>query len=163
MKTKLENLIAFDDFKAGWRAEQAKKTKRTDTGLDILKEGIEEIIPEGSEDDNFQVSSKYGSTDDMIDEIKATLIGTLEYKWQSDDLDEGQIDAIVNSLREALLEMEQQGFVEDDFTDTLDEETDGDWIEWITQVVELENLPEEALNNIMDIIDITSSEGQGGW
>jgi hypothetical protein len=32
---KLENLLGFEDFKNNWKSEQAKKTKRTETGLDV--------------------------------------------------------------------------------------------------------------------------------
>lgn len=45
---KLENLLDFDDFVANWKAKDAKKTKRTETGLDIVEEKlkIEEVKPE---------------------------------------------------------------------------------------------------------------------
>lgn len=35
---KLNNLLGFDDFEKTWKPEDQKKTKRTDVGLDIVKE-----------------------------------------------------------------------------------------------------------------------------
>jgi hypothetical protein len=35
---KLNNLLNFEDFEKQWKPEEAKKTKRTDVGLDIVKE-----------------------------------------------------------------------------------------------------------------------------
>lgn len=35
---KLENLLDFEDFKANWKEKEAKKTKRTEVGLDIIEE-----------------------------------------------------------------------------------------------------------------------------
>ena len=35
---KLENLLDFEDFKSNWKEKEAKKTKRTETGLDIVEE-----------------------------------------------------------------------------------------------------------------------------
>lgn len=41
---KLNNLLNFDDFKPNWKPQSAKTTKRTETGLDIVKENkINEI------------------------------------------------------------------------------------------------------------------------
>lgn len=37
---KLNNLLDFSDFINNWKAEQQKKTKRTDVGLDVVKEGL---------------------------------------------------------------------------------------------------------------------------
>jgi len=34
----LENLLKFDDFEKSWKSKEQKKTKRTETGLDILEE-----------------------------------------------------------------------------------------------------------------------------
>jgi hypothetical protein len=39
---KLENLLAFEDFKTNWKEKEAKKTKRTEVGLDIIEEKKEE-------------------------------------------------------------------------------------------------------------------------
>lgn len=131
MKKKLENLISLDDFKAGWKAEQAKKTKRTETGLNVLNENIEEIIPEGLPEDN-PVENK---------------------SFDLESLSEGTIDEIVNYLREVLLDLEQQGIIDEETTDRLDEESDGDWIAWINSVLAIEDMPEEAFNEIDKIID----------
>jgi hypothetical protein len=38
MSKKLNNLLDFSDFVANWKAQQQKKTKRTEVGLDIVKE-----------------------------------------------------------------------------------------------------------------------------
>lgn len=148
MTNKLENLISFDDFKSNWKSENSKTTKRTQTGLDILKENyededvadvdrIDEIIPEGLPED-VEIGE-----DEKIEEI-------LEYL--ENDIDEDVIDALVNDLRETLLEMEQQGFVDSDTTDELDDKHDGDWISWIKDVIELPDFNEDALNGILDII-----------
>jgi hypothetical protein len=142
MEKKLNNLLSLTDFRTGWRANQASKTKRTETGLDILKEGledgIEEIISEGPEGAQDEISYKDTDTDNIISKLE--------------DLNEDAIDEIVNYLRDILLEMEQQGFVDEDTTDRIDEETDGDWIAWIDEVISLPDFPEEGLNGILDII-----------
>ena len=38
MANKLENLLRFEDFEKNWKAKDPKKTKRTETGLDIVEE-----------------------------------------------------------------------------------------------------------------------------
>lgn len=38
MDKKLNNLLGFDDFHKSWNPEEQKKTKRTEVGLDIVKE-----------------------------------------------------------------------------------------------------------------------------
>ena len=58
MKSKLNNLISQEDFRSNWKAEQAKKTKRTETGLDILKEGLEE---------DGVVGDRYPLSDEPVD------------------------------------------------------------------------------------------------
>jgi len=35
-KDKLNNLISFYDFTSNWKSDDAKKTSRTETGLDVL-------------------------------------------------------------------------------------------------------------------------------
>lgn len=144
MKNKLQNLISLDDFKTGWKSEQAKKTKRTETGLDILKEKIEEIIPAG-----IPMESKFDMT---YEEKLNQIIEELE------NLDDFIIEEIVNSLRDSLLEMEQQGFIDDLTTDMLDDKHDGDWIEWIKDVIQLPDFPEEGLNNVLDLISSEPNE-----
>ena len=147
MEKKLNNLLNIEDFKANWRAEQAKKTKRTDTGLDILKENIEEIVPEGSLDlDNLE---KGMTTDEKLEEIENLL----------DELDDEPIEEVINYLREVLLEMEQQGFIDQDTTDRIDDENDGDWVQWVKDVISLPDFPEDSLNGILDIINNEDFEG----
>jgi hypothetical protein len=139
MEKKLNNLLNLQDFKSNWRAEQATKTKRTETGLDILKENVEEIVPEGTDS-----GSKYGmDQNEKIGEIESFL----------EDLDDSYIDDIVNYLRDVLLDMEQQGLVDQDTTDNIDDDNDGDWLEWITEVINLPDFPEDSLNGILDIIN----------
>jgi len=46
MKTKLENLLSFTDFTGNYNPQQANKTKRTDTGIDVIKENLEDKEPE---------------------------------------------------------------------------------------------------------------------
>jgi len=36
----LNNLQSFDDFEKNWKPEEQKKTKRTEVGLDIVKEDV---------------------------------------------------------------------------------------------------------------------------
>ena len=38
MEKKLNNLLDFSDFEKNWKAEEPKKTKRTEVGLDVVKE-----------------------------------------------------------------------------------------------------------------------------
>jgi len=151
MKNKLENLVNFDDFKSSWKAEQAKKTKRTETGLDILKENVEEIIPEGIPDDEEieqtpKIQPKYGLDDDKLEKIEEFL---------NDDPDDDVVDEMVNQLRQMLLEMEQMGLVDETTTDELDDKysDSDDWIGWIMDVIHLEDFPEEGLNNLMKVIE----------
>jgi len=40
---KLENLLDFEDFKSSWKEKEQKKTKRTEIGLDIVEENVENI------------------------------------------------------------------------------------------------------------------------
>jgi len=139
---KLENLLGFEDFKNNWKSEQAKKTKRTETGLDVLKESVEdnveEIIPAG------EMSPKFGiDISEKIEKIKNFI----------EDADEDIIEEMVNNLREVLLEMEQQGFIDSDTTDQIDDKFDGDWVSWIEDVIELPEFPEEGLNNLMEIVE----------
>ena len=39
---KLENLLDFEDFKSNWKEKEQKKTKRTEIGLDVIEEKVEE-------------------------------------------------------------------------------------------------------------------------
>jgi len=43
MDKKLNNLLDFSDFIKNWNPEQQKKTKRTEIGLDIVKENVSDI------------------------------------------------------------------------------------------------------------------------
>ena len=118
----MKKLISFEDFKSK-----------------IVKENIDEIIPEGLPEESFIDDENEG-----LDRIKEYLDG---------DIDEDFLDQVVNYLREALLEMEQQGFVEEDFTDELDDRHDGDWKSWILEVIELPDFPEDGIIGVLEILD----------
>lgn len=170
MKTQLNNLISFGDFKDNWKAEQAKKTKRTETGLDILKENINDDISDENtildepvenfpeEQPNVEEIIPEGLPEDDLDEPDLTSEKIEKVKNSLEDLNEDIIDYIVNYLRDVLLEMEQQGFIEEDFTDDLDDIHDGDWISWINDVIELPDISEEALDEILTIIENSEDE-----
>lgn len=132
MKAKLENLINFDDF---------RKAK--------INEDIEEIIPEGLPEDP-RMSPKF----DIDDEEKLTQIND----FLDSDPGEDVIDVMLDQVRDVLLEMEQMGFVDENFTDEIDDKHDGDWISWIKEVIELEDFPEEGLNNLVEIINNSTEE-----
>lgn len=108
-----------------------------DSNWKNIKEDVEEIVPEG-------LPGLPENEDDAIETIKDFL---------DDDPDENVIEALVNELRDALLEMEQQGFVKVDYTDELDDQFENDWIGWIKAAIELPDFPEEGLNNVMAIIN----------
>ena len=143
---KLENLLSFNDFNSNWKGETPKHTKRTETGLDIIKENvedIEEIIPEGlPEEDDSSVDEKIRIIEDFVDSTSMN----------------DAIEDIVNELRSALLDMEKKGFIDENFTDNLDDEYLGDWYSWIKEVINLPDLPEEILNNIIKSINNFDTE-----
>jgi hypothetical protein len=58
MKTKLENLLSFTDFTGNYNPQQATKTKRTDTGVDVIKENNEEEIDETEKDYSTEFDSE---------------------------------------------------------------------------------------------------------
>lgn len=108
-----------------------------DSNWKNIKENIEEIVPEG-------LPGLPENESNVIEEIKEFL---------ENDPDDNIIEELVNQLRDALLEMEQQGFIDRDFTDELDDRHDGDWTSWILEVIELPDFPEEGINNIMELIN----------
>lgn len=101
-----------------------------------IKEGVEEIISEGP----------------INDEIVEDTVNTEDIKNQIDEQDDGVIELIVDELRDILTEMEQQGFIEPETTDELDDEYE-DWKDWIKAVIELPNFPEEGLNIVSSILN----------
>jgi len=131
-----------------------------DFDKNMLTEEVEEIIPEGipgnrdmsigSEDPNsdarFQPyrpgGKAYSSVDDKIDEITYKL----------DEIDEDFLEDVINYLRDVLTEMEQQGFIEEDETDELDDAHDTIGKEWVIDVINLQEIPEDALIGVLDII-----------
>ena len=38
MEKKLNNMLSFEDFEKTWKPDEQKKTKRTEVGLDVIKE-----------------------------------------------------------------------------------------------------------------------------
>jgi hypothetical protein len=96
-----------------------------------IKEGvddIEEIIPEG-------LPGLPENEGDTIENIKDFL---------SDDPSDDVVEDIVNELR---------NFLDDEILDELDDKHDGDWAAWILEVIEMPEIPEEALNDVMEIIN----------
>jgi len=122
----MKKLMSFDNFNSNW--------KNIKEGVD---DGIEEIVPEG-------LPGLPENENNVIEEIKDFL---------DSEPDDDVIEALVNELRDVLLEMEQQGFVEDNFTDELDDKYEDDWKSWILEVIELPEFPEEGLNRIMEVIN----------
>ena len=120
----MKKLISFDDFKT--RNNPIKEN------LD----GVEEIIPEGMPENTYE------SEDEKIEKI-------IDFASEADD---DSIEELVNYLREVLLEMEQEGLVDEETTDELDDKHDGDWAGWIEDVINLPDFPEDSLNEIMKII-----------
>jgi len=147
---KLENLLNFKDFNSNWQQPKGSKTKRTEVAKDILKENVEEIIPEGlpEEVEERGVSGLMGSGKNMwqsenhIDEITKLV----------KDLDEGFLDEVINYLRDVLTDMEHQGFITEDETDELDDRHDAIDKEWVIDVINLQEIPEDALIGVLDII-----------
>lgn len=94
--------------------------------------------------EKIDMTSKFGiSENEKIERIEDFL----------KNADDGVIDHIINYLRIILLEMEQQGFINEDTTDNLDDKYDGDWVGWISGVIELDEFPEDALNSVYEIVD----------
>lgn len=97
--------------------------------------------------------SKFGiSNNEKIERIEDFL----------EDADDEVIDQIINMLRSALLEMEQQGFIDAETTDTLDETYGDNWIGWISAVIELDEFPEEGLNKVYEIVQ-EQEESYSDW
>jgi hypothetical protein len=62
MEKKLNNLLSFSDFEKTWKPEEQKKTKRTEIGLDIVKEGSENLpIPASMKRAKQEHDDMYGS------------------------------------------------------------------------------------------------------
>lgn len=68
---KLNNLIDFDDFDKTFNAEKQKKTKRTEVGLDIIKESNLPMSPDMKRAKDRQ-DSIYGSPPET-DKLKNTM------------------------------------------------------------------------------------------
>jgi hypothetical protein len=124
----MKKLISFEDFKSS----------------KSIKEGVDEIIPEGLPDEPTYTDS----SDSKIEQVK-------EFISEADD---DVLEEIVNQLRDTLLEMEQEGFVDSDTTDELDRTHDGDWSAWALDVIDLPDFPEEGLNNVLSLQEDTISE-----
>lgn len=66
---KMNNLISFDDFEKTFKPEEQKKTKRTEVGLDIVKEGKDYLR---------DAASKYAKKNANASSLQAFLAGA---KW----------------------------------------------------------------------------------
>lgn len=138
---KLHNLLDFKNFDSDWN-QNNKKSKRTDVAKDILKENVEEIVPDGLPSES-EVETLDLVKNDKIIEITNVI------KTVNDDV----INKIIDYLRDVLTEMEQQGFIEEDETDELDEKHLDIDEDWILDVINLSNIPEDAIDGVLDIIN----------
>lgn len=119
--------------------------------LNILKEEVEELIPEGipEEDEKVVVPELMGSgenmwsTEEKIDNIKTTIV----------NLSEEVLEDVVNYLRDTLTEMEQQSIITEDETDAIDDKHETIGEEWVIDVIELEELLEDTLDGVLQIMD----------
>jgi len=127
----MKKLISFEDFKS-------KKIVKEGIDEIISDEGVNEIIPEGLPEEDSNIED-----DDKIEKISSFISGA----------DEDIIEEIVNYLRDSLLELEQEGFVDEDFTDELDDKHIDDWESWILEVINLPEFPKEGLDGALNIID----------
>jgi hypothetical protein len=64
---KLNNLMDFEDFEKTWNPEEQKKTKRTETGLDVIKE---ELTPETLSAGNSQGAAWNYCKDLLVDNVQ---------------------------------------------------------------------------------------------
>lgn len=69
---KMNNLISFDDFEKTFKPEEQKKTKRTEVGLDIVKEGKDYLK---------EAADKYSKKNEKATPLKAFLAGA---KWMKE-------------------------------------------------------------------------------
>ena len=79
MEKKLNNMLSFSDFEKSWKPEESKKTKRTDVGLDVVKESI-------SEDEKKEMKSWYKKADNIVSKVqnKVTKKGGYENAGQKE-------------------------------------------------------------------------------
>lgn len=125
MKGKLENLLSFNDFKNNWNSEKTTKTKRTETGLDILKESVE-----------------YNSLEEKIQKVEELI------SKQDDDSD--IIDNVVNELRDSFVKMEKSGDISENQVDDLDDKHDGNWKSWILEAINI--VPDSAIDSVLSVL-----------
>lgn len=125
MKSKLENLLSFNDFKSDWISKNQTKTKRTETGLYILKESVE-----------------YNTLQEKIQRIEELI------SEQEDD--SKMIDDVVNELRDSFIKMEKNGTVSENEIDELDDKHDGDWKSWILDVINI--VSEDVIDSVLFVL-----------
>ena len=125
MKSKLENLLSFNDFKSDWISKNQTKTKGTETGLYILKESVE-----------------YNTLQEKIQRIEELI------SEQEDD--SKMIDDVVNELRDSFIKMEKNGTVSENEIDELDDKHDGDWKSWILDVINI--VSEDVIDSVLFVL-----------
>ena len=64
MKNKLNNLISQTEFVKSWAAKKALKTKRTETGIDVVGESLDTL------DEKKKILKKAADPDTKVDTSK---------------------------------------------------------------------------------------------
>lgn len=84
MKNKINNLLYFNDFLKNWKPENQKKSKRTETGLDIIKENINnnEI---NNKSDFIYFIEEIMKPEELIDKLKEQENWALNHGILADD------------------------------------------------------------------------------
>jgi len=62
MEKKLNNLLSFEDFEKNWKPDEQKKTKRTEIGMDIVKESN---LPANVEKAKRESEEEFGPLPDL--------------------------------------------------------------------------------------------------
>jgi len=113
---KVNNLLNFSDFEKGWNPKEAKKTKRTETGLDVLEkrklaEDLEidddELI---EDDDDMEIGGEIRPDleDGDVDELEDADDSVEDSDWQE------ELTALIDSIIEGGEEPEEIiAFIED--------------------------------------------------
>ena len=134
MKEKINNVLAFNDFEKNWKAEEAKKTKRTEVAKDIVKEDIDidDVTTDVADDGKI---IKYNEPEWEERDIEPSYFE--EYPEEDDELNRDDlIDLIYNNSEIEIEELEEMsdeelkelydGLELDDDDDDDDDEDDED-------------------------------------
>ena len=91
-----ENILKFNDFEKNWKAEEPKKTKRTEVGKDVIKEFLEYDSEREELIDLILQSTKVDRDilDDLSDEELEEILNNLELD------NEGDIEGNVEEIEE---------------------------------------------------------------